>query len=944
MTHMLPPHSDIALGHPGLQGGLQIDPNQTQQTPPQPGQQPPPSGSGRKRRKADNGEDTGPAEPRRLRRSHEACARCRGKKIKASPVGVARPQTSCDSKYPRCTACATAGTACEQEDRHRQTLTPRGHTERIERQLLQSAALLKRHIPGFEMNNIEEICAREGLEVDHNAAGLSGYQWQARPYPPLRPGDPMPPKGFPPYPPMPQPHMLPPGYPPMPMYGPPGSPYPPPPLGMQGPPGPYNPQIHPSFQHPPQVPPQPTPVHMQPRPSSADGELKGTDPQSNDLSNSQSLAKIFGVSSSIVSNLRLAPTPVDREDLAVGSHGLSSGRDREIMFSRDPVEWKQVKVAVDGDTAFEVSLPRDREMVTQVVDAYFKRLNPHRPIFLRRDFERTLEELYEGKAQHHDPGFLCSMYLIFGLGTLSELNHRVFQRDVARQNDDQIPPVKELMGNGWPKHEEFFDCALLVKPDLRVTVSSLQALILLHWYLYTERQGRTLWRLVGSLVRLGIELGLHHDPTAQGKTFSDDEGQLRIRLWNIILIHDRGTSILLGRPLAISPFDSNTPRAQRSTELSDHFWYSPPLVEIQADIINSLYTPTRQSTDTIMRHATRIIKSMVAFRDQLPESYKTLFGGTDEWPLERRARLVEDVTADQGLTLLKLGISRLLLLRALFSSERVEYSQRHKALEDAIVSSHNIIILHNHLIKFPDIAFFVSPIPLHIAAMVILYGHMSDCRRIPHQVALEDVWMALDVLPSIRWRWERKDLNGGHPLIARLAEKILAVNLHQVGPPSHPVLLSEPDWEQDFAKMASISTPKLGHSPRSAGSAPGSGNNGSSSVYGNGFNGQGTPKMGYARQPSGHLADVPAVLFYPFFPEKVTGGENGQPSGEATGNSGGGGNYDSLLATAAAIPYGYPSSQDAFMLEEKDPVAVIPGMQMWLSNPGSVSPAYSCKN
>ena len=148
-------------------------------------------------------------------------------------------------------------------------------------------ALLKRHIPGFDLNNVDEIFAREGLEIDPNVTALVGYQWQARPYPPLRPGDPIPPKGFPPYPPIPQPHMIPPGYPPMPMYGPPGSPYPPPPLGMQGPPGPYNPQIHPSFQHPPQVPPQPTPVHVQPRPGSADGELKGTDPQSNDLSNSQ---------------------------------------------------------------------------------------------------------------------------------------------------------------------------------------------------------------------------------------------------------------------------------------------------------------------------------------------------------------------------------------------------------------------------------------------------------------------------------------------------------------------------------------------------------------------------------------------------------------------------------------------------------------------------------
>jgi len=216
------------------------------------------------------------------------------------------------------------------------------------------------------------------------------------------------------------------------------------------------------------------------------------------------------VSSSIVNNLKLAPTQVDKEDLAVGSHGLSSGRDREIAFQRDPVKWKQVKVAVDGDTAFEVSLPRDRETVKKVVDAYFERLNPHRPVFLRHDFERTLEELYDGKAQHHDPGFLCSMYLIFGLGTLSELNHRVFEHDGARHNPDQIPPIRELMGSGWPKHEEFFDCALFVKPDLRVTVSSVQALILLHWYLYTE---------VCSQSSLQVEHGLTHITSDKGEPF-----------------------------------------------------------------------------------------------------------------------------------------------------------------------------------------------------------------------------------------------------------------------------------------------------------------------------------------------------------------------------------------------------------------------------------------
>lgn len=98
------------------------------------------------------------------------------------------------------------------------------------------------------------------------------------------------------------------------------------------------------------------------------------------------------------------------------------------------------------------------------------------------------------------------------------------------------------------------------------------------------------------------------------------------------------------------------------------------------------------------------------------------------------------------------------------------------------------------MIRFPDIAFFVSPIPLHIAAMVILFGHMSECKMLSRQQALEDVWMALDMLPRFRWRWDRKDLNGAHPLIAKVAEKVFNAPLHQAGPTPRPMLIPELDW------------------------------------------------------------------------------------------------------------------------------------------------------
>jgi hypothetical protein len=208
-----------------------------------------------------------------------------------------------------------------------------------------------------------------------------------------------------------------------------------------------------------------------------------------------------------VQDLKLGPQPLDKEDIAVGSHGLISGRDSmaaEAAFANDLNKWVLVPMRRDSVVSspnapaptqtFSTFLPKDRDMVQQIVHVYFERLNFHRPVFLRHEFEVTLAQLYAGEAQPLDPGFLCSVYLVFALGTLSELNHRACGLDRESQNKVTAGGspslsnvnVKSLMPAEWPDHEDFFQRALSIKPELRVTISSLQALILLHWYLYTE--------------------------------------------------------------------------------------------------------------------------------------------------------------------------------------------------------------------------------------------------------------------------------------------------------------------------------------------------------------------------------------------------------------------------------------------------------------------------
>ena len=230
--------------------------------------------------------------------------------------------------------------------------------------------------------------------------------------------------------------------------------------------------------------------------------------------------------------------------------------------------------------------------------------------------------------------------------------------------------------------------------------------------------------------------------------------------------------------------------------------------------------------------------------------------------------------------------------------------------------------------------------------MVILFGHMSRCDSLTRQVALEDVWMALDMLPSFRWRWEGKETNGSHPLIATLAEKVLEVNLRQVGPSSHPVLMPELDWDLEnsgspLATHTAASTPSLANTnvsyAQGTPSFPGSPPIGPAAPPSSRVHVSGTGNSSGSSGPvEMKLAEVPPNLFFPFYPTGTHEGRNGNaipPSGSAPAAGNGGGSassgngsndYSQLLAQAAAAaaqqqagPWG-ASGQESYMLEEKD--------------------------
>ncbi|KAG8929189.1 hypothetical protein FRC01_004725 [Tulasnella sp. 417] len=839
--------------------------------------------NGRKRKKQEDPDDplaAGSQAPpaRRLRRLHEACARCRSKKIKAANV------------------------ECNQEDRHRQTLKPRGYTDMVEAQLAKCILLLDKFIPNFRLTDIDAMLEREGIPIppaptpiDGDATTLNpalGAILQANSAALIGPAvggasavkvEPIVPsllstsvsgqatsaagghqrrsEG-----------------------------------ASDGSSTVYegrqtngtNSQ-HPSASGQPQ-PQQPS------GPANGNG-IRGQDPMSNDLSSAGGLIKAFGVSRSIVRELP-KPENSEGEDVLGGVRleddsplptypkTVSQWTDPLLARSNDPAipqlptpnppPYPQPSLVgpplpahivppqspttstqiPTGPLSFHpalyrnrlpLRLPRNRQLTDIVVRKYFDRLNFHRPVYIPEEFNIGLDALYatldSGNASprrlrispfergqppssvplvpQDDPGFLCSVYLILALGRLA------IDNEAMHKGTDEAPtnPLKD-----FPTHEEFFELALAVKPDLRVTISSLQALILLQWYLYTERHGRSLWRLVGNMVRLSVELGLHHDPSEQGSTFTPGECEIRNRLWWTVMIHDRGTSVLLGRPLAIADADFNAPAPKRVSDafgpsglFSEHFEHSPQLASIQGDIINALYRPGNHklTADQMVRHASRITKGLREFsRGALNSSYRPFFEGTDSWTNEQRVALVCQMTEDQGLTYLKYGIARILLLRALFTNSMLTADTRRRALKDAVITSHNVLIVSYQLTTFPSLAFFVSPIPIHIAAMVILYGVISECDALPYPKAKDDVCNALHIVPRYRWRWSRKDAHGSHPLIVKLAQKVFGTEILNItGPLGPPLLMPEWDWvvgSTDSGLASPLHELSAGYSPTQA--------------------------------------------------------------------------------------------------------------------------------
>jgi hypothetical protein len=392
----------------------------------------------------------------------------------------------CDAKFPTCSACEANGIECAQEDKHRQTARPRWYLELVETQIHKCVALLSNFISAFELERLDDYLSEFGIDD-----GLYHSPHETihppRPSPTVRTLEDT---GI--------------GYEEK--------------LGLK-----YSSQSVPEPSHNGSKNPSPLSEahhsqdtiveHLQgplPKPPPTrdprnDSNVPGSvipGPLPHDLSDRQGLITSFQVSRKLARSLEQG-TPLSPSLSVYPSYD---------MFSVEPIQDDVLAgLAQDGhDTSRKIDqywipaplrrsersllkqpffLPRNRDRVASVLNTYFDDLNPHRPVFIREEFIAMVDSLYDSLEDEKaaaispkyvdvpkDSGFLCSVYLVLALGTRCQENQSCRLA---------LPRASKIYGD-WPHPETFYKYAISLKPDLPNSITTLQAFILLHWYLYIE--------------------------------------------------------------------------------------------------------------------------------------------------------------------------------------------------------------------------------------------------------------------------------------------------------------------------------------------------------------------------------------------------------------------------------------------------------------------------
>ncbi|KAJ1331725.1 DNA binding [Microdochium nivale] len=191
----------------------------------------------------------------------------------------------------------------------------------------------------------------------------------------------------------------------------------------------------------------------------------------------------------------------------------------------------------EGGLPEVISVLPEKVQADMLVAHYFECVDPVYPCIHRQTFYAVYEHFWslpgaeKGKA---DASFVALLFVMLALGT-----QFVSTSQSSREDRRQMAEFYASAGNQALRMFSYMSTA---------SMSSIQAMVLLCYFLINDNHASDGWAFAGLLMRQAYAMGLHRDPNIVTPHASIFEKQQRRKLWQAVLLQDTFLVVLLSLP------------------------------------------------------------------------------------------------------------------------------------------------------------------------------------------------------------------------------------------------------------------------------------------------------------------------------------------------------------------------------------------------------------
>ncbi|UNI22001.1 hypothetical protein JDV02_007931 [Purpureocillium takamizusanense] len=189
----------------------------------------------------------------------------------------------------------------------------------------------------------------------------------------------------------------------------------------------------------------------------------------------------------------------------------------------------------EGGLPEVISVLPDKIQADILLARYFECVDPVYPMIHRQTFYADYEHFWQLNAPERnktDAAFVGLIFVMLALGTQ-------FVTSTSPKERKQTAEFYASASNQALRMSSYLSTASL---------SSIQAMVLLTYFLINDNHASDGWAFAGILIRQAYAMGLHRDPNIVTPNANPFEKQQRRKVWQAVLLQDTFLTVLLSLP------------------------------------------------------------------------------------------------------------------------------------------------------------------------------------------------------------------------------------------------------------------------------------------------------------------------------------------------------------------------------------------------------------